>query len=124
MTDSGFDEKRHFTRIPFEAAAHLASGKQKWISKMLDISLKGVLVERPRDWAIPVGQTVQVALELQDSDVTISMDAVVAHIEHNHIGFACKHIDLDSISHLRRLIELNLGDPELLNRELAALKQY
>jgi hypothetical protein len=33
----------------------------------------------------------------------------------------CKEIDLDSISHLRRLIELNLGDQEELERELGAL---
>ena len=31
------------------------------------------------------------------------------------------HIDLESISHLRRLVELNLGDSSLLERELAAL---
>ena len=37
------------------------------------------------------------------------------------IGFVCRHIDVDSISHLRRLVELNLGDEALLERELAAL---
>ena len=31
------------------------------------------------------------------------------------------HIGLESIEHLRRLIELNLGDPEELERELGAL---
>jgi len=30
-------------------------------------------------------------------------------------------IDVDSMTHLRRLIELNLGDPTLLERELKAL---
>ena len=30
-------------------------------------------------------------------------------------------VDLDSFSQLKRLIELNLGDPALLNRELSAL---
>jgi hypothetical protein len=37
------------------------------------------------------------------------------------LGFVCRHIDLESISHLRRLVELNLGDESLLERELAAL---
>ncbi|VAX04921.1 hypothetical protein MNBD_GAMMA20-584, partial [hydrothermal vent metagenome] len=43
------------------------------------------------------------------------------HSENDHIGFRCEHIDLESISHLRRLVELNLGDAKLLDRELSAL---
>jgi hypothetical protein len=30
----------------------------------------------------------------------------------------CNFIDVDSISHLKRMVELNLGDASLLNREL------
>jgi len=41
-------------------------------------------------------------------------------VEHNLTALR-QHIDLDSISHLRRLVELNLGDEALLERELAAL---
>jgi hypothetical protein len=37
------------------------------------------------------------------------------------VGLHCRHIDIESLAHLRRLIELNLGDPALLERELAAL---
>jgi len=37
------------------------------------------------------------------------------------IGFRWDRIDLDSFAQLKRLVELNLGDPDLLNRELSAL---
>ena len=40
-----------------------------------------------------------------------------------HTGLLCKGIDLDSVTHLRRLIELQLGDPALLERDLAELIQ-
>jgi hypothetical protein len=43
------------------------------------------------------------------------------HAERGQIGFECEHIDIDSISNLRRLVELNLGDAELLERQLGAL---
>jgi hypothetical protein len=33
----------------------------------------------------------------------------------------CRSIDLDTVTHLRRLIELQLGDPALLERDLAEL---
>jgi hypothetical protein len=39
----------------------------------------------------------------------------------HRIGYRWEKIDLDSFSQLKRLVELNLGDPELLNRELSAL---
>ncbi|EEX38264.1 hypothetical protein VIB_000209 [Vibrio metschnikovii CIP 69.14] len=31
------------------------------------------------------------------------------------------HIDLESIAHLKRLVELNIGDDELLHRDLEHL---
>ena len=49
------------------------------------------------------------------------MDVEIAHRENDELGLNCKDIDVDSITHLRRLVELNLGDPELLERELSAL---
>ena len=51
------------------------------------------------------------------------MEVVLTRTLQDHLGFVCRHIDLDSISHLRRLVELNLGDESLLERELAALGQ-
>lgn len=49
------------------------------------------------------------------------MEVVLTRTQPQSLGFVCRHIDLDSISHLRRLVELNLGDEQLLERELAAL---
>jgi hypothetical protein len=45
----------------------------------------------------------------------------VMHVEGRHVGLRCESIDLDSITHLRRLVELNSGDPGLLDRELGSL---
>ncbi len=41
--------------------------------------------------------------------------------ENGELGLRCEDIDVDSITCLRRLVELNLGEPELLERELSAL---
>jgi hypothetical protein len=49
------------------------------------------------------------------------MAGEVVHREWTLVGVRCVEIDLESISHLRRLVELNLGDAELLHRELSAL---
>jgi hypothetical protein len=49
------------------------------------------------------------------------MQGSIIHSETDQIGFRCDHIDLESISHLKRLVELNLGDEAALERELHEL---
>jgi hypothetical protein len=117
------DERRRFSRIPFDATAHLNShkGELHLNCHVIDISLVGVLITTPEGWLGDISDQYTIDLLLDDGQLVIKMDTEVAHIADNTIGFQCKHIDLDSISHLIRLVELNLGDEALLHRELAAL---
>ncbi len=114
------EEQRRFTRVPFDASAVLNKEGREWTCDLIDLSLKGALIHKPRDWSGQAGEDYQLTLVLNE-DVSIRMDVCVAHIEDEHIGLFCKDIDLDSITHLRRLVELNLGDAGLLERELMAL---
>jgi hypothetical protein len=115
-------EHRIFSRINFDAKTVISNPEQQWDTTLLDISLKGALLEKPAGWDAPLGAefTLNIALS---ADAIICMEASVAHIENDHIGFHCHHIDLDSITHLRRIVELNTGNEELLNRELSALRK-
>ncbi len=85
-----------------------------------DLSLKGLLVERPDDWKGNKALPFDVDIRL-DQKTHIKMQARLTHEDQGQLGFVCKHIDLDSISHLRRFVELNLGDEQELERELGAL---
>ena len=58
---------------------------------------------------------------LDDSQLVIKMTASAAHIDEKSVAFTCEHIDLESVTDLKRLVELNLGDEALLHRELSAL---
>ena len=114
-------EKRRFTRIPFEAAVTLTSPNGIWHAKLLDISLKGVLTSRPLNWIWQGGDYFLVEVHPPENPFTIRMETVVAHADQDKVGLRCTHIDIDSVSHLRRLVELNIGDEDTLGRELAAL---
>jgi hypothetical protein len=120
MTDSMQDEHRRFTRVPFPATALLRSRGRAWNCVVLDLSLKGALLQRLADWPAASGEAVDLEIKIAD-DVVIQMQGIVAHIEADHAGISCQHIDLDSAAHLRRLVELNLGDEARLHRELAAM---
>lgn len=113
-------ERRRFQRIEFDAATELVQGDRRWPVELHDLSLKGLLVRRPEGWDADAEQPFEAWVRLAD-DAEVRMEVAMTHEEGDLIGFVCQHIDLDSIAHLRRLVELNLGDEALLERELAAL---
>lgn len=114
-------DHRRFSRIPFVAHAELRSDREQWPAELIDISLKGALVTLAPGKTVALGQRLTLAVQIDGGGASIYMDAQVAHQEPGRIGLRCLHIDLDSITHLRRLVELNLGDPARLDRELHAL---
>ncbi|HHC72684.1 MAG TPA: PilZ domain-containing protein [Thiotrichales bacterium] len=114
------NEKRRYHRVPFDADVTLACSGHHCESQLLDISLKGALVEKPVDWPAETGESCELIIHLSDGE-TIRMDASVAHVENRCMGLRCEYIDIDSVSHLRRLVELNTRDESILHRELEAL---
>ena len=112
--------RRRFRRIAFDARTELSQGNQRWPVKLLDLSLKGLLVQRPAPWLGDRNRIFSVDIHLSE-ETEIRMDVQLTHEEHDQLGFVCRYISLESVSSLRRLIELNLGDPQELERELGAL---
>jgi hypothetical protein len=113
-------ERRHFWRAAFRSSVLIIGPAAAAEAELLDISLKGALVELPSGWKGKLGDSCRLELRLAD-DAVIAMEAVVTHLEDRRAGLRCQRIDLESITHLRRLVELNAGDPALLERELQAL---
>ncbi|UCX03894.1 PilZ domain-containing protein [Shewanella glacialimarina] len=117
------DERRKFSRILFDANAYLAQAESTWRTTILDLSLNGALVEIPETFSGTQNSDITLEFVLPDSDIQLVMNTKIVHKTSKHLGLRCLHIDVESISHLRRIIELNLGDAELLNRELEMLIQ-
>ncbi|QKG66986.1 PilZ domain-containing protein [Pseudomonas sp. B14-6] len=113
-------DRRRFKRIAFDARTELSQGELTWPVKLIDLSLKGLLIEKPEPWLGNPDKHFLVDIHLNE-DVEIKMDVMLTHDDHGQLGFVCKHISLESIERLRRLIEFNLGDPKELERELGAL---
>lgn len=115
-----FVERRPFSRIYFNAPAELSQGALSVDAEVLDISLKGALLAVPDNTAFDVSASLSLNIRLNDN-VDIAMEGRIAHREPGRIGVACETIDLESIQHLRRLVELNVGDPAVMERELSEL---
>jgi hypothetical protein len=119
-------ERRQFARVAFAAGAELVTTQQHLRCQVLDVSLKGVLLQLPAGQPPKAGMPCLVKLPLSGENdegepIVIAMAGELAHVEGQHAGVLCRSIDLESITHLRRLIEVNLGDPAASERELKAL---
>lgn len=118
-------ERRHFWRSVFHAPVQLTLLGETHQVYLLDISLKGALVVTLKSALenrdnLRAGQRCELLLRLSP-EVAIKMEMTIVNADAAFLGLACDHIDLDSMTHLRNLVELNSGDPALLGRELSLL---
>ncbi|NWD55409.1 PilZ domain-containing protein [Pseudomonas veronii] len=122
MTEHASDRRR-FRRIAFDAKTKLRQNGREWSVQLVDLSLKGLLVQKPTPWLGIGTESFDVDIHL-DADTDVQMRVRLTHDQTDQLGFECEHISLESISHLRRLIELNLGDQAELERQLGALLEH
>ena len=120
---SEHDERRRFLRIDFDAPNELRQGLKRWPVKLLDLSLKGLLIERPEPWDADLTQDFDAIIHL-DPKNHVSMQVELRHEEPTRLGFVCLYIDIDSMTHLHRLVELNVADGTEMMRELRELIEY
>lgn len=115
------ESHRLFSRIPFSAAVTLHLPGKTLEVNLLDLALKGALVQTHVPEDIQLQAPCRLLLPLSNDGETIEMAGTVAHLEDCNIGLRCEHIDLTSLTLLRRLLELNTGDADLMDRELSQL---
>ena len=115
------ENRRHFSRILFKTRARLLLNSDAIAVSVLDLSLKGALVQPGILVSTQPGEVCTLELALNDGGDHIRMEMEVAHHRAGCLGLNCREIDLDSMIHLRRLVELNIGDESILQRELGAL---
>lgn len=123
-------ERRRFHRFPFQAQALLRVREQSRApAVLLDISLNGALLEVPSLGSVSLDENVgelglSVRGEINGHEVTMTMDVQVVRLERERVACRFIGVDADSFSSLKVLIEDNLGDAALLDRELTQLDYW
>ncbi|MFT6778356.1 MAG: hypothetical protein ACJAV1_002295 [Paraglaciecola sp.] len=112
------EERRHYHRVGFHGSAMLSSGDVTTSVEILDICLAGALlklsseVQNMNQFVLKVTLSDEVSFEMSGS------------LESRDDGSTALHRDLNQLEndyYLRRLLELNLGDPELVERDVKTL---
>lgn len=111
---------RRFRRIPFEAEVHLRVNQQNWTGELLDVAMKGALVGTENPLPIVLGARGNLCITLPGTVIALDFQAELIHVEGCHYGFKFISENLETLTHLRKLIELNTGDVETTRTELSA----
>ncbi|MGI9134258.1 MAG: PilZ domain-containing protein, partial [Rhodoferax sp.] len=106
---------------PFDAPVQLEVQGRRFAVRLIDIALKGALVATETAQALQLQDTCSLVLPLDAQGDAITMNGCIAHLEDLHIGIKCVDIEISSMIRLRRLIELNTGNADAVDRELSLL---
>ena len=121
MKATPIDNLRHYSRVPFDARVTLRVRNRELTVHLVDIALKGALVESTDAHALAIHDPCRLELALAHGDEAITMVGRIAHLKGSHVGVECLEIDINSLTLLRRLIELNTGNAEQTHQELSHL---
>jgi len=118
-------ERRQFSRIHFQSACSLSFNnvivKPDLIASLVDISFAGALLSISPLASSSIGELVQIQLALEGSDIQLFLNGSVCHQQQQLLGIQFTTIDIETMTHLKRLIELNSGDSGSMHREFAQL---
>ena len=110
--------RRNFSRVKFDSTAFINLGTTRIQAHLVDISLRGALVALIDDVVIEKGKNCQFEFHLNETEIVLFVNAMVVFSNAQDIGLKFDNIDLESMIHLRRLVELNIGDPDQIQKEL------
>ncbi|SDH27547.1 PilZ domain-containing protein [Vibrio xiamenensis] len=115
-------ERRQFSRIVYHAIATLEQGSKQCFGQVKDISLHGLLlsVDDP-NVQFSDEHLIDVFFTLPGSEIELTMSTQIVDQSGAMLRMRIDHIDIESLSHLKRLVQLNVGNDELLNRNIEHL---
>lgn len=113
---------RRATRVNFFSDGEIRTVDHREVAAVVDISLNGVLLSTKNpSVAFKVDDVVEVEVRLNDMGLVMAFGGRVVRTDAGSIGVAFEDMDIDTATHLRRLIELNTGEPALVERPMSAL---
>ncbi len=115
--------ERKFMRTDFYVNGYFNDAGKTITFKVVNLSLKGTLIHPDEEITLQKNKGLDITILLTHSDVKIKARCNVVHISGDgYYGLKFDSIDLDSMIHLRRLLELNTIPEGEIERELSFLK--
>ena len=117
------DGKRRFSRVPLRALCLMTDQGHSKLVNLIDISLKGALFEITDGLPILIGKKCFLTITLIPALINLDFDAEVVHVNDALVGVRFEQMDLDTLIHLRAVLEANTGAPDRIRDELEFLME-
>ncbi len=112
-------EHRHYQRIGFRTEATLVIKQRSYPCPLVDLALQGALFSSTAALPVAPGERAQICIRLPDSNIELNFEAELIHLHNHFYGFLFLSEDAETMAHLRRLLELNIGDDVQTDEEFA-----
>jgi len=110
-------EQRNYRRINFQTEADIAIGDVRYDCELVDLALQGALFKLEKGLPADVGDQCKLTISLPASNLTMEFTGELIHQRGHFYGFIFIAEDVVTMGHLRRLLELNFGDSDEVDRE-------
>ena len=114
-------EMRRFSHIKFEETCVVEIDARSIEARLVNLSLKGATVKFGEDTATGKGEGLRLSFHLGNLDFLLQFRAEVVHSCGNYAGVKFVETDIDTMIHLRNLLEARTADPAQVKRELDLL---
>ena len=114
-------DRRRYPRFPFHRVASVLCENGEYAGSLLDVSFRGALFEAMGRVPAVFGSFTLIIPFSRDPEEAIRIAAGAAFRRAYRLGLQWDQIDVESAMKLRRLVELNLGTPKLLDRPLLSM---
>jgi hypothetical protein len=114
---------RNFSNIKFEEKCTVEFDACSIEASLVNISLKGATVKFGDDTVFRQGEGLRLSFYLGNLDCLLRFRAEVVHSCGNFAGIRFVETDVDTMIHLRNLLEARTADPEQVKRELDLLAE-
>ena len=99
-----YDERRQEPRFPTRGTASFMFADRRYETAVLDLSLNGIKVSRPDDWAHDAGGRFRVELAIPGAD-GFTAEVALVYVDGNQLGLEFYDMPLKDFSVLATLIE-------------------
>lgn len=114
------DERRKFFRIVLDWPVEVLTEEARTPAVLIDLSFKGMLLHS-ETLQVGSGDKLEVEVRNPESEQPMEFKGHVVRAANGNCAISFDAVDIDTMSELRRTIELNMGNDELLQRDLEQL---
>jgi hypothetical protein len=110
------DERRKRTRVPVQFEVIIVLGETEHHVETINLSLTGVLCVTNPHFQKNAPCNIRIKL---NEEVKIDLEGKVLRVGEDETAISFTSMDEESFFHLKRIMELNAGDADAIDREIA-----